>query len=549
MSFQLRNYQETVKSQIYQKSSEGHQNILITMATGLGKTKLFTSIANEMTEYKIGIGVHRVELVKQISLDLAKLNVTHNIVAQKSDIVDIMDAHRKEVGKTYYRHGSRVNVLMVDTFLSRSAQYQKWAEKIDIWMIDEAAHLLKENKWGKSILKFKNSKWGLGFTACPQRLDGKGLGKHAQGVFDALITGPNTRFGIENGYLCNYKCVQPTLKVRDFLSKKHTSGDYTKSALRGAIEKAKIIGNIPETFEKYCKGLQTIAFVPEQVTGNELAEHLTKIGYTVAFLTAKTKKSERREKIENFTNKKVQVLINIDLFDEGLDIPHIECVLMLRATKSLSKYLQMIGRGLRVSLNKKYLLVVDMVGNISEHGLPDRPHRWTLDAVKKRPSNNLLIKYCSNPNCAEILDISTLVCPYCNTVQEKPGLTGTPREQIQQVDGDLILLDRETLMQLEEQATLESPDLLYSRICSVKGHGIAKYKAEKQTNKLLTQRELAQNIAAWAGVKKSMGLNDRLIHKAYYSEFGESIVETLGKNIDVMKQRTNKLKQRRINNE
>ena len=243
------------------------------------------------------------------------------------------------------------------------------------------------------------------------------------------------------------------------------------------------------------------------------------------------------------------MLINIDLFDEGLDVPGIECVLMLRATKSLSKYLQMVGRGLRPSKGKESLLIIDMVGNISEHGLPDRPHKWTLDRVKKNSTSKLLIKYCCNPECAEILDISTLVCPYCDTIQEKPELTGTPREKIQQVEGDLILLDRETLMQLEEQATLESPDLLYSRICSVKGHGIAKYKAEKQTNKLLTQRELAQNIAVWAGTKKSMGLNDRLIHKAYYSEFGESIVETLGKNIDVMKQRTNKLKQRRINNE
>ena len=216
MSFQLRNYQEAVKVQIYEAFNRGHKNVLVTMATGLGKTKLFTSLANERSDSRIAIGVHRVELVKQISLDLARLSVTHNIMAQKGDIVDIMDAHRKELGRTYYKHGSRVTVLMVDTFLSRSVQYKEWAETIEEWMMDEATHVLMINKWGKSILNFKNAKRGLGFTACTKKLSGEGLGRHADGVFDALIEGPNTRFGIENGYLCNYKCVQPTLKIRDF---------------------------------------------------------------------------------------------------------------------------------------------------------------------------------------------------------------------------------------------------------------------------------------------------------------------------------------------
>jgi len=119
------------------------------------------------------IMVHRKELVQQICLTLAEEGIHHNVIAARSTIRGIIGAERRMFHQSFYNPNSIVSVISVDTINARFESYRQWGKGIKQWITDEAAHVLKENKWGKAISIFPNAR-GLGVTATPERLDKKG---------------------------------------------------------------------------------------------------------------------------------------------------------------------------------------------------------------------------------------------------------------------------------------------------------------------------------------------------------------------------------------
>ncbi len=251
-------------------------------------------------------------------------------------------------------------------------------------------------------------------------------------------------------------------------------------------------------------------------------------GVTAKLLTGDTDDKIRLQAMIDYRDKKIQVLLNVDLFDEGLDVPGIECVIMARPTKSLSKYLQMIGRGLRVAKNKDHLIVVDHVGNVPEHGLPDSHRKWTLDRIIKRRDKTNLIRICSNWECNSPFDRALTECPYCGTeVLRGSKGDGGGRISPRQVDGDLELLDAETLRQMYDKSKLEDPSSVAERVGKAAGGPAGIRAGRNQMERIETQKELVDVIAKWAGKIKSQGYSDRQIHKKFYITFDKTITEAL----------------------
>lgn len=532
----LRPYQNDMKSQIFHAWSCGYRNVLLVLPTGMGKTKTFVSLTTDIISWSkntapIAIMVHRKELVQQISLTLAEEGVEHNLIASRKDITGIIKAHRRELKKSFYNPNANVTVISVDTLISRYDVYKIWVLSVQYWITDEAAHVLKENKWGKAIKLFVNAR-GLGVTATPERLDRKGLGSHADGVFDVMVQGPPTKWGIQQGFLSKYKICIPVNDFNKHLVAGSETADYSKQAMIEASNKSHIVGDVVKTYLKFAKGLQAIYFATDVITANKMAKQFNEHGVKAKALDATTADSERLEALIEFREKRIQILLNVDLFDEGLDVPGIEVVGMGRPTKSLGKFLQMCGRGLRPAKGKPYMLLIDHVGNVkggANHGLPCEVRQWTLDRISKRGTKNNFLRICSNIDCNAPYDRSLTECPWCGFEAIKQnGGGGGGKIPPEQVDGDLFLIDPETLRELEAKTHLEDPGAMANRVTRIAGGPAAIRAMKNQQERIATQKQLAEAIAKWAGAMKTKcGYTDRQIHKKFYLEFDMTISDAL----------------------
>lgn len=552
MTIRLRDYQLESKRKIYEAWDSGHKNVLLQLPTGGGKTKTFCDIAIDKAvvpfqKMPTAISVHRKELVQQISLTLAEEGIFHNIIAPREVIKGIVGSQRLVLRKAFYDYNAPITVISVDTLNARIGTHAKWAEGIKLWITDEAAHLLKNNKWGTAISYFPNA-IGLGVTATPQRLDRRGLGRHADGVFDHMIQGPSTRWLIENGYLSPYKVAVPQSDYRNFLKRASGDSDFSKEAMTLATSKSHIIGDVVTNYQKFANGKQAIVFASDISNGIKMQDKFLEAGIVAKILTGETPDGERLQAMIDYRAKRIKVLINVDLFDEGLDVPGIECVILARPTMSLSKFLQMIGRGLRAvyapgfnldtiegrlaaiaASIKPHLIVIDHVGNVPEHGLPDSHRKWTLDRIVKRRDKTNLIRICSNYECNSPFDRALTECPYCGEpVLRGSNGAGGGRISPAQVDGDLELLDAVTLREMYDKSKLETPAEVAERVSKAAGGPAGISAMKKQVERIATQKELVDIIAIWAGKKKRENYSDRQIHKLFYITFNErTITEVL----------------------
>ncbi len=532
MKVTLRNYQVQLKADIYNAWQAGFTNVLAVSPTGSGKAMTLCTLAHELA-YTHGmpvvIKVHRRELVSQLCGTLAQLDIPHNIIAQKGNILEIIEEEKRLHGKSYYEPRSPITVVSVDTLLSRADRYQEWAQRQRVWILDEAAHQLLNNKWGSVTKLFPNA-IGVGFTATPQRLDKKGLGRHAFGLFDVMVEGPTVRWLIDNGFLSKFKVVVPKSDYRDHLQDNGSSTqDYTIKARTYASLNSHIIGDVVDNYLKFVPGKQAIVFADCIAAGQRMQDEFVSRGVSAKLITAETPPKERLKGVLDFRDGRIKVLVNIDLFSEGFDVPAVEAVIMARPTKSLSLYLQACGRALRAFKGKEYGVLIDHVSNISYHGLPDKIRQWSLDNVVRKRDSTSLHKVCLNETCSLPYDKWLTECPYCGYQQPPIKRTSemSAREALEVVDGDLELLDPEYIRELEAELNLENPYDIEERVKRAAGEYAGKAARKKQQERIDTQKTLAETVASWAGRQKQFGLTDRQIKKKFYLTFGMSITSAL----------------------
>lgn len=529
----LRPYQDDVKQRTYAAWNAGYKNILEVMPTGGGKTKTFCSIVIDTiappTYMPTVIKVHRKELVQQISLTLAEEGVEHNLIASKKDIRGIIAAQRKMFGRQLYNPNAIVTVASVDTLISRQETYKHWFPTVRQWITDEAAHVLKDNKWGKAVALFPNAR-GLGVTATPERLDRKGLGSHNDGVFDIMVQGPNTAWMIDNGFLSKYKIACPPSDYAQHLVSKSDTSDYSKKAMIQASQKSQIVGDVVDNYVKHANGKQAILFASDVKTAEDMEKKFLARGIVAKSLDGTTPDAQRLDALIKFRAKEIQILLNVDLFDEGLDVPGIECVIMARPTKSLGKYLQMIGRGLRMAEGKPYMILIDHVGNVAHHGLPCKVRQWTLDRITKRGKSLNFIRICSNIICNAPYDRAETECPWCGTpaIINSRVSEGGGKPSLEQVDGDLELMDPEDIRAMENSACLEDPGRMGQRVSQQVNAAAGLRVMKSQQERIATQQLLVTKIAQFAGEMKQCGYTDRQINKKFYLYHSQTITEALG---------------------
>jgi DNA repair protein RadD len=408
----LRPYQELIVNGVRDAYIQGFKAPLAVAPTGAGKTVIFSYIAanSNARGKRVMILVHRVELLRQTSEKLTEMGVDHGL---------INPLYTPAAYKS-------VQVASVQTLIRRLNKHHP----PDLIIVDEAHHATA-GTWRKIIETYPKARV-LGVTATPCRGDGKGLGAHAGGIFDTLVMGPQIKELIDGGFLVAPKVYAPLERI-DLSGVATKMGDYEKHGLEMAVDKPKITGHAVEHYKQLCDGAPAVVFCVSIKHAQHVADEFRAAGYTAYAVDGSQDDDTRKRILQGLGNGRVQVVCSCDLISEGTDIPAIGCAILLRPTQSLGLYLQQVGRALRPSPGKPYAVILDHVGNVLMHGMPDDVRDWSLDGIERRKKGEKKEKTIRVEQCERCFMVyePQPICPACG--HQKVVKDAAP----QQVDGTL----------------------------------------------------------------------------------------------------------------
>ena len=351
----LFDYQEDMKERIG-KALRLHRSVMAQMPTGTGKTYLLTAVIDSFVSNnpmeKVWIVAHRRELVSQIDETVRKF---HSYSASNTSSLL-----------------SSVKAMSIQWLMRH---YDEIEEEPGMIVIDEAHHALAKT-YKEMWERFPKAKF-LGLTATPCRLNGKGF----TDLFDVLVQSWCVPEFISKGRLATYDFVSiksdgVTQRLIDSLQKRGADGDYQNKEMDMLLNKRPSIERLYQSFEEYGKDRKGIVYAINISHAKKIMELYQEHGIKAVAIDSKTPAMERQADIEAFKKGDIQVLVNVDIFSEGFDCPDVEFVQLARPTLSLAKYLQMVGRGLRVAKRKKNCVIIDNVGLYRVFGLPSQVWNW-----------------------------------------------------------------------------------------------------------------------------------------------------------------------------
>lgn len=353
----LRHYQTDLVERI-RNSFRTNRRVLAVSPTGSGKTLVFSYITKgaQQKATRTMIVAHRQEIVKQISEALDRQDVKHG---------------RIQAGHT--QTDDLVSVAMVQTLARRLHRIQK----PDFLVVDEAHHAVA-GSYDQIMAAWPDIKI-LGVTATPRRLDGRGLGRS----FDAMVIGPEMADLIEQKFLASYRYLAPP-QMADLSGIKTKMGDFAIDELSAAMDKSVITGDAVEHYRTHLDGRPAIAFCCSVEHAEHVAQQFSAAGFRAASVDGTMDRADRARRIAGIGNGELNVLTSCELISEGVDVPVVAGAVLLRPTKSLGMYLQQVGRCLRPKPDGSDAVILDHVGNVHRHGLPDLKRQWTLDDKKKK---------------------------------------------------------------------------------------------------------------------------------------------------------------------
>ena len=411
----LRDYQQRDYDRI-RSAFRKHSRVCYQAPTGSGKTVLFCHLARNAADRgtRVCILVHRRELLRQASKALTAYGVHHGIIAPGVDTEDGL-----------------VHVASKDTLVRRDREF-------DLYIVDEAHHTV-----ASTYQKIIQSTPVLGVTATPCRLSGAGLGT----VFDSLVIGPTVRELMDAGWLARYRYFGPPCAV-SLKGVASRGGDWAREGVAALMDKPAINGDLVQHYEKFLSGQPAVVFCATVAHAKSVAETFVAAGHAAASVDGAMHQQDRDAVLGGLSDGSLRVVTSCDLIGEGLDIPAVAGALLARPTKSLSVFLQQIGRTLRPAEGKDCAVILDHVGNHLRHGLPDAPREWTLEqgAVKTKAEP---VKQC--PVCFGVHDPAP-ECPMCGHVyaEEKPK----PRKGLSYKEAALeeVQMTHEEMAELTKQA-------------------------------------------------------------------------------------------------
>jgi DNA repair protein RadD len=377
-----------------------YRRVILTAPPGMGKTRtakwiLGASANREPSEKQTGrslFAVHRRGLVDNASNSFAEEpELPHGVV---------MSGHRP-------KWGANVHVASIDTLLSWFIKGDKGdngtpryetSVTFDLIVFDEThSHLPKLQKFLKHHDQMrqeqgKHPAFVLGLTATPQA---KGLAD----VYREIVPGPPPQWLIDNGFLSPFRYFRATQGRLDLL-KKSSTGNFTEKSEAAAMEG--LAGDLVRDWKQFAEGRPTIGFFPRRSHAQDAAVLLAEAGIKTDYIDGETSDEDRQRIFWQLSNGDLDYICNVQVVERGTDLPCIQCVQLCVAIGSRVRFLQMVGRGSRISDGKQDCIVLDHGGNVQRHGFFEDEIPWSLDM--------------SRGNVGEVATRPTIECPECSAI-------------------------------------------------------------------------------------------------------------------------------------
>ena len=331
-------------------------NLLYQLPTGGGKTVIFSEIVRRYIEKhnkKVVILTHRIELCRQTSNVLTGFKVKNKVINSKVKTLPDQDDYK-------------CFVAMVETLNNRLSDKDFELNNVGLVIIDEAHY----NSFRK-LFKFFENCFILGVTATPLSSNIK---LPMKDNYDKLIVGDDIATLIKNGFLAtadlyHYDVGLTTLKIG-------INGDYTVKSSEALYTNTLMQSKLLTAYEELAKGKKTLIFNNGIYTSKEVYYTFKKAGYNVKHLDNTASKQERKDILKWFKNTPDAVLTSVSILTTGFDEPTVESIILNRATRSLTLYFQMIGRGSRIFKDRNTFQVIDLGNNITRFGPWSQPLDW-----------------------------------------------------------------------------------------------------------------------------------------------------------------------------
>lgn len=344
--FKLRCYQEEAVGAVEREWAAGNKKTLITLSTGLGKTIVFSSVAARRVAAgeKVLILAHRGELLEQAA----------DKMKQACDLDSVLEkAESTAVGSNCPVVVASVQTLYQDKRLEAYAE-----DYFGTIIIDEAHHCMSSTY--QKVLKYFSGAKVLGVTATPDRNDKRNLGH----FFDSMAYEFGIRRAVDEKFLTRPSAQLIPLRL-DISEVTQSNGDFAVGELGSALDP--YLEEIADEMAARCSDRKVMVFTPLVKTSAKFCDILNSKGFKAFEINGESK--DRKEKLAAFSSGEYNVAVNSMLLTEGFDEPAVDCVVVLRPTRSRSLYTQMIGRGLRLAPNKEDCLILDFLWLTERHDL------------------------------------------------------------------------------------------------------------------------------------------------------------------------------------
>lgn len=367
--YELRTYQKNLIRKIVSSMKNHHRVIIVQSPPRTGKTVVMAEIARRTTENnnRVMFLIHRKEVLDQAV-------------------------------KTFNEQGVNPNLLTAGMVQTLTRRVDKLPVP-DVILVDEAHRALAKsyqkilNKFPKAIV--------LLFTATPHRTGRMQLDQ----IADDIIVGQSIHELTEKGFLAPFKYFQPPGDFDSKLLKRGSTGDFTNDSMQQAMN-TKIFGHIVKQYKRIAPGMQAVVYTYSIDSAIKIAKKFNSEGISAVEVDGTTPKEKRDLAVRKFREQEIKILVNVNLFTEGVDLPNVDCVIMARPTMSLALYLQFSMRCLNPREGKT-AIIIDHANNFKKFGYTDEDRDWKK-AVKsgKQKSKALL----TDPGLAIV------TCDYCFAV-------------------------------------------------------------------------------------------------------------------------------------
>ncbi len=405
---ELRSYQSEAIDRLRDSLRTGHRRPMLQAPTGAGKTL----VASTLVRMALAKGKRVCFTVPSLSL------IDQTIEAFSKEGIDgigVMQANNSLTDES-----QPVQIASIQTLLRRKLP------EVDMVIVDEA-HVVFEfyGKW------FTDPAWirtpFIGLSATPWT---KGLGK----LYDDLLVLATTEELIDRGYLSSFRVFAPSHP--DLKGVRTHAGDYHEGDLSKAMDKGALVADVVKTWQERAEGRPTLLFAVDRAHAKHLQQKFEAVGIPCGYQDMNTDPSERREIREKFHSGEYKVVANVDTLTVGVDWD-VRCISLVRPTKSIMKFVQIIGRGLRTAPGKNEaggLLILDHSDNHIRLGFVTDISRDHLDDGREKARAEASVplpKEC--PKCHYLRPPRVSVCPAC-------GFKPEPKPQLEHAKGELVEL-------------------------------------------------------------------------------------------------------------